>query len=44
MDKIDLVKEQCKIYKIEYIFRKFRDQVDKIIEQLHLSKCILVRP
>ena len=43
MDEIDLVKEQYKIYKLEHIFRKSRDQVDKIIDQLHLSKFIPVR-
>ena len=36
MDGIDLVKEQSKIYKLEYILEKSRDQVDKIIDQLHL--------
>ena len=40
MDGIDLVKEQCKIYKF---LEKSRDQVDKIIDQFHLSKCVPVR-
>ena len=43
MDGTDLVKEQCKIYKLKSIFRKSRDQVHKIIDQLHLSKYIPVR-
>ena len=43
MDGIDLVKEQSKIYKLEYILEKSRDQVDKIIDQLHLWKFISVR-
>ena len=43
MDGIELVKEQCKVFKLEYIFEKSRDQVDKKIDQLYLSKCILVR-
>ena len=43
MDGIDLVKEQSKIYKLEYILEKSRDQVDKIIDQLHLWKFIPVR-
>ena len=38
MDGIDLVKEQCTIYRPEYIFRK--SHVDKILAQLHVSKCI----
>ena len=34
-------KGQCTIYKLEYIFRKKSgNQVDKIIDQLHLPKSI----
>ena len=39
---MDLAKEQCTVYRSEFIF-KSRDLVEKIIDQLHLSKCIPVR-
>ena len=41
LDIIHLVKGQCTIYRLEYIFRKKPgNRVDKIIDQLHLSKSI----
>ena len=41
LNVIDLVEKQCKIYRPEHIFKKnSRDQVDQIVDQFHLSKCI----
>ena len=40
MDVINLVKEQCTIYRSERFLEKPQDQVDKMIDLVHLSKSI----